>query len=168
MKIDVRLGEKEFIRFSLFNTFIRQRGWLRPLIFAAILTAAAVICFIFHQRRGAVLLGGVLLLVAFGLPAVWFLSFFLSLRKQAKRLSGETHVYTLTLKKDGVAADRDSEQAFYPWEQIFHIYLDKDTVYLYISPRRAFLIPTRCAPSSAEKLWALLEGSVPTERRTVL
>lgn len=84
MKVEVRLNEADFFRFSVFNAFSRNQLWLRPAVFAAILSGCAGVCFALHDRRGAVLLGAVLLFVALGLPAAWLLSFFLSLRRQAQ------------------------------------------------------------------------------------
>lgn len=148
MKVEVRLNEKDFIRFSWFDALRHKKVWHKPALFAAILGAAAGVCFILHNRRGAVLLGCVLLVVALGLPAAWFLSFYLSLRKQAKAagLSGGKYAYTLELYDDdrGIVVDNGSEHAAYPWEQVFHVYRNETASYLYITPQRAFLIPHDC------------------------
>lgn len=172
MKIEVWLSEKEFIKFSIFDTFRRNRAWLRPALFAALLGAAAAVCFVLHERQGAVLLGGVLLAVGLGLPAAWILSFFLSLRKQAKAagLVEGKYAYTLELYDDsrGLAVDNGKEHAAYPWEQVFRVYRDETASYLYISPQRAYLIPHSCVRGGADGLWALLERRVPSDRQTKL
>lgn len=169
MKVEVRLSGKEFIKFSWFDAFRRKKVWRRPALFAAILGAAAVACFALHERRGAVFLGGVLLAVAFGLPAVYFLSFHLSLRRQSAGLSGEKYVYTLELYDDGrgIAVDNGSEHATYPWNQVFHVYRAGAASYLYVTPQRAFLIPHGCVEGGADSLWELMERQVPEGRRTV-
>lgn len=154
--------------FGLFDAFRRNKSWLRPALFAAILGAAAAACFVLHQRRGAVLLGSVLLVVALGLPAAWSLSFFLSLREQSAGFAGGKYVYTLELYDDprGIAVDNGAEQAAYPWEQVYHVYRRPAASYLYIAPRRAFLIPHHCVEGGAEALWALLGRWVPEDRRS--
>ena len=168
MKVEVRLSEKAFMKFSWFDAFRHKRVWRRPLLFAAILGAAAAVCFALHQRRGAVLLGIVLLAVALGLPAAYFLSFHLSLRRQSAGLTGEACVYTLELHDDGrgVAVDNGSEHADYPWEQVFHVYRTETASYLYITPQRALLIPHGCVEGGADSLWDLICRQVPADRRT--
>ena len=167
MKIEVRLSEKEFIRFGLFDTLSLQRGWVRPALFAAILGGAAAVCFFMHQRKGAVLLGSVLLAVAAGLPAAWFLNFFLSLRKQAaaQGLGQGKHVYTLTLSGSGVRVDNGREQADFAWDQIHRVCRRREATYLYITPQRAFLIPHRCAEGGGDGLWSFLRPRVPEARQ---
>lgn len=169
MKIQIRLSQRDFIRFSLFDAFFHKKGWLRPVLFAAILGACAAVCFALRGRRGAVLLGGVLLAVALGLPAAWFLSFFLSVRAQARGqgLGGGKYVYTLELGERELCVDNGRERAAYPWDRIFRAYRRPDAVYLYVAPQRAFLIPCGCAESGGEKLWRLIENRVPKERRIV-
>lgn len=170
MRVEVRLNEKDFFRFSLFDAFSRRRAWLRPAVFAAILGACAALCFALHQRRGAVLLGSVLLIVALGLPAAWFLSFFLSLRRQAREqgLAGGKYVYTLDLHdgEEGISVDNGREHAVFPWAQMFHAYRHPDAAYLYVTPQRAFLIPDHCVQGAAGALWALIERRLPQQRRT--
>lgn len=170
MKIEVRLTEKEFIRFGWFDAVRVKRAWRGPALFAAILGAAAVLCFVLHSRRGAVLLGGALLLVALGLPAAWFLNFGASLRRQAKAagLSEEKHVYTLELRdgEEGVTVDSGKEHAAYAWQQVFHVYRNGTASYLYITPQRAFLIPHDCIEGGPDALWALVGRQVPAERQT--
>ena len=171
MRIEVHLNEKEFIKFSWFDALQQKKIWRRPALFAAILGIAAGICFMMRDRRGAVLLGGVLLAVALGLPAAWFLSFSLSLRRQAQAagLSGGTYAYTLELHDDdrGIAVDKGTEHAAYPWEQVFHVYRGKAASYLYITPQRAFLLPHRCVSGGGDALWDLIARHIPTDRQTV-
>lgn len=170
MKIEVRLTEKEFISFGWFDALRVKRAWRGPALFTAILGGAAALCFTFYARRGAVLLGSALLLVALGLPAAWFLSFGASLRKQAKAagLSEEKHVYTLELQDDaaGVTVDSGKEHAVYAWQQVFHVYRNRTASYLYITPQRAFLIPHTCVECGPDALWALMGRHIPAGRQT--
>jgi len=171
MKIQVRLSEKEFLRFSWFDVLRHRRAWRAPAVFAAALCLCAAICFIMSHIRGAVVLGAVLLTVGVGIPAAYFLSFFLSVRKQARDqgLGEGKYVYTLDLgDKGGLRVDNGREHAVYPWGQVFHAYRGSDAAYLYITPQRAFLIPCHCVDGGADKLWALLKERLPPERMSVL
>ncbi|MFG6352492.1 MAG: YcxB family protein [Oscillospiraceae bacterium] len=168
MKVEVCLEASEFIRFGMFDTFRHRKSWVRPALFAAILAGSAAVCFALHERRGAALLGTVLLVVALGLPAAWFLSFFLSLRRQSAGLAGGKYVYTLELHDDerGIAVDNGNERADYPWGQVFRVYRRESASYLYITPQRAFLIPHGCVRGGEDSLWGLVGRWVPVERQT--
>lgn len=166
MKVQVRLSERDFLKFSMFDTFVHKKGWLRPALFAVILGTSAGVCFALRERRGAVLLGTVLLVVALGLPAAWILSFFLSVRRQAKGqgLAKGKYVYTLDLGDGELAVDNGHERASYPWGQIFRVYRRSDAAYLYINPQRAFLIPHSCVQGGGEALDRALEHCRPSGR----
>ena len=171
MKIEVRLSEKVFLRFSRFDVLRRRKLWRSPALFAAILSASAAACFLMRHVRGAAVLGAALLAAGLGIPAAYFLSFHLSLRRQVQKegLAQPKHVYTLDLRDaGGIAVDNGREHAVYPWEQVFHAYRDADAAYLYITPQRAFLIPYDCVRGGADGLWKLLERRLPENRRTVL
>lgn len=170
VKVEVQLNKKDFMRFGWFDAFRHKRAWRRPALFAAILGAAAAVCFLLHNRRGAVLLGCVLLVVALGLPAAWLLSFCLSLRRQAQAagLSTRKYAYTLELHDDdrGIVVDNGNEHAAYSWEQVFHVYRNESASYLYITPRRAFLLPHDCVKGGADGLWELIGRRLPADRQT--
>jgi len=171
VKIEVRLSEKEFLRFSWFDVLRRRKAWRAPAAFAAALCACAAVCFVMHRTRGAVVLGAVLLAVGSGVPAAYFLSFFLSLRRQARdqKLGEGKYVYTLDLADEKeLRVDNGRERAAYPWGQVFHAWRGADAAYLYITPQRAFLIPFGCVDGGGDRLWALLGERLPAGRMTVL
>lgn len=170
VNIQVRLDESEFMKFSWFDALRHKKVWRRPALFAAILGAAAAACFVLHDRRGAVLLGSVLLVVALGLPAAYFLSFFLSLRKQSAGLTGGKYVYTVELYDDdrGITVDNGNEHSSYSWEQVFHVYHTQTASYLYITPQRAYLLPHNCVREGTDGLWALIQRRTPADRQTML
>jgi len=171
MKIQVRLSEKEFLKFSWFNLLHRRKAWRVPAVFAAVMCGFAAICFVMNRIQSAVLLGAVLLAVGLGVPAAYFLSFFLSLRRQAREqeLGDGRYVYTLDLgDSKELIVDNGREHAAYPWLQVFHAYRGSSAVYLYITPQRAFLIPARCAEGGMEKLWAQIRRRLPAEQMSVL
>lgn len=169
VNIPVCLDEGEFKRFSWFDALRHKKVWRRPALFAVILGASAVACFALHDRRGAVLLGGVLLMVALGLPAAYFLSFYLSLHRQSAELAGGKYVYTIGLHDDGrgITVDNGNEHTAYPWEQVYHVYRTETASYLYITPQRAYLIPHDCAGKDIDRLWALIQRRVPADRQTM-
>lgn len=171
VNIQVRLNQKTFLRFSRFDVLRHRKLWRSPALFAAILGASAAVCFLMHETSGAVVLGTVLLAAGLGVPAAYFLSYYLSLRKQIQKegLAQPKYVYTLSLQDPGgISVDNGREHAVYSWEQVFHAYRDADATYLYITPQRAFLLPHDCVPGGADGLWELIGRKLPDGRRTVL
>lgn len=173
MKIEVILTEEIFRRFTLFDILKRRRMWRSPATFATILSACAIICFIMHHVDGAVFLGCTLLFVGLGMPLVYFVNFFLSLRKQVldSGLKRPQHVYTLELtpKSNGISISNEKEHADYPWKAVFHVYRDTIATYLYMTADRGFILPHTCIEEGDDDdLWKLIEKKVPKERCTDL
>nr|MBQ8244247.1 YcxB family protein [Oscillospiraceae bacterium] len=172
MHIEVNLTEEIFRRFTMFDMIRKKKVWRSPVIFASILSVSACICFIMRHVEGAVLLGSVLLLVGLGMPLVYFVSFFSSLRKQilAQGLKRPQKVYTLLLteKASGIGISNDREHAEYKWKDVHHVYRDQIATYLYMTPARAFILPHTCVEEGPEALWTLIEKKIPKEKRTIL
>lgn len=163
MTIQAVLDGGTFQRFAMFDVFYRQKRWRSPALFALILGAAAVICFVLHTRRGAVLLGTVLLAVALGLPAAYFLSYFLSVRARGKKLDagGGTAAYTLRLDGDGVRVAQGEDTVEFRWGELLCAYRVEGCVYLYATAQRAFLLPERCGGDQA---WRMIWKYMPEEK----
>ena len=75
--VSVQMDEKGFHDFASFDLLRHNKGWQRPAVFTAILLVCAGICLSqIGKREGAGLLTAVLAIVAIGLPAVYFGTFF--------------------------------------------------------------------------------------------
>lgn len=162
--IPAKITEPIFRRFAFFDAFYHQKHWQRPVLFFLLMSAFSVPCFVLRdQRRGAALLGVVLLIVGLGLPLAYLLSFSLSLRRQMKQmdLRGQRIAYTLRLEPGGIHVTAGTETADYAWDTVHMVYRTADCDYLYVSARRAYLLPHG---ASAEKLWELLQSSLPPEK----
>lgn len=172
MKIEAIIDEKLFARFTWFDLLKRRKLWRAPVTFASILGVCAIICYIMHHVEGAVLLGTVLLVVGLGMPVFHFVNLYLNIRSQIRKqdLKNPKLVYTLRLTPDanGIAIENGTQQASYPWKQVYHAYRDQDAVYLYLHPERAFLLPYSGAEQGEEALWALISKKVPKDKCTDL
>jgi len=172
MKIDVMLTAALFRRFTMFDILRRRKMWRSPVIFASILGGCACVCFVMHHVDGAILLGSVLLIVGLGMPTVYFTTFFSSLRKEIKKQNLVTPrlVYTLELtdKPDGIFIKNKKEKATYRWDQVFHVYRDKNATYLFLTAARGFILPHECVPEGSEALGELLSQLLPKNRYTIL
>lgn len=157
------IDRQTFLRFAMYDNFIRKRAWRSPALFAAILTGFALICFAGRRTHAqAALLGGVLLGVGLLLPLTWFGMYFFSLLRQAKRsgLSADRPQYFVTLSPEKLHVEKGAEQADFPWAGVFLACRVKGCLYLYVSPTRAFLLPD-C--EKTERAWALITAALPGE-----
>ena len=159
--IPVKLDAKTFQRFGWFNVFILRKQWVRPAVFAAILTGFAVAALL-SRRDESLLIAGVLLAVGLGLPLVYIGTFRAQLRRQAElqRLTPPRQVYTVRLDFDGVRVTNDQRKEdaqFVKWQDIPAAFRKKGCIYLYVAPTRAYLLPDGQASVSDEELWASLK-----------
>lgn len=164
--IQSRITPKIFQEFAWFDLLRQQKRWRAPLLFTLILSAFAGVCFLAgDQIRGAALLGGVLLGVGLILPLGWLLSFYLSVQAEAKklRLAQAPVAYTLRLTSRELTASNDKERASFPWSQIHRACRLHSVICLYVSPRRAFLLPTG-PQGEGDRLWRDICRQISGER----
>lgn len=167
MTIQVYLNESQFRQFLIFNFLKHLKLYIRPVIFASILTVSAIICFLMYRVEGAVLLGSILLVIGLGIPMVYFASFFVSLKKQVRlqNLDPPRLVYTLQFsdESDVLEISNDKESASYRWQDVFHAYYEDESIYLFITKDRAFLLP--CALlEDRDKVWKSITAKLPVDR----
>lgn len=144
--VPVQIDEKMFLRFACFDTFVMKKRWKGPACFSAILLLSALICLSQPTRSGAVLLGSVLLVISVLVPGSYFLSYFLSVKRQARRigLARITPVYNLTLNDSHIHveyAGQKSKPENYNWDRVFAVCFRKKAVYLYVTAQKAFILP---------------------------
>ena len=159
--VPVRMDYKTLRGFSLFDTFILKKHWVRPAIFGGIFLIFAIICFAATGKQQHWLLGAVMLLIAIGMPAVYVGMFLSQVKAQAKklRLDPPRKVYTLTFGPDGVGITNDMKQeeaAHLEWEKIPAAFRVKKAIYLYAAPTRAFILPDGQGDAPQDELWAML------------
>ncbi len=169
--ISVKLDKVTFRRFATFDTFHRQHRWRLPVWFAVILLGFAVYLFFQTDKPQSGLLGGVLLAIGLGLPAIYFTSYYFSLRENIIKYCLPRLVYTLKLTDRDVtvhSAVNKEEELILPWEKLHMAYRAKGAVYLYVLPTRAFLLPDGQADVPDDELWAFIECKLPKDKRRSL
>ena len=142
----VCMDAKTFRRFGLFDTFALRRRWISPAVFSAIFIVFAVICFCLRDEAQSALLGGVLLAVGLILPACYFLSFYLQMNDQVKRLGIKKPkpVYTLVMNRSEIHITNDMKEeaeVVLPWANVMGVWRDRRATYLYANAARAFILP---------------------------
>ncbi len=163
--IPVRLDEKTFKRFAIFDAIHVKKQARRPALFACILIIFAMVALL-AQKRESGMIAAVLLTVGIGLPLVYFGTFLSQINLQAVRfgLSGAPLTYTVFLSEDGLTVrnERQKEEVLnLSWSDVRHVYRRKGCTYLYVSESRAFLLPDGCADVGADELWSCLVSHVP-------
>ena len=87
ISVSVQMDAASFHDFAVFDLLRHHKAWHRPLMFTAILLVSAGFCLSqVGQKDGAALLTVVLAVVALGVPAVYFWTFFHSLSLQIKKM----------------------------------------------------------------------------------
>ena len=111
ISVSITMDAASFHKFRSFYLFRHQKRWLRPLAFTAILLVFSCICLSqVGVREGAALLAVVLAVVALGLPAVYFYTFFRDLRTTIKKLGLHRPFYRLRIDDTGLAVWMVREQ----------------------------------------------------------
>lgn len=161
----VRIDQKTFRSFALFDTFREKKHARLPAIFCLIMAAFAVVA-ILSGRPQRWLIAGVLLVVGMGMPALYAGTFLLQVGKQGKALGLKTPrpAYTVTLTKDAIRIHNDlkaeADQSL-EWGQIYRVIRRKGCFYLYAVPQKAFILPDRDADCAASEAIAFMRAHVP-------
>lgn len=165
--ITVNVTPEVFREFALFDIMSLKKRFVRPLVFAAIMVAFAVVCFALRGRaEQAGLLGTVLMIVGLGLPVFYFLAFFRSLQFQENQLSrraGQVD-YTVKLREDGIAVTDGKDHVELPWDGVMCAYRLRHSICLYVSANKAYLLPA-ADQAEANKWWDLISDKLPAEKR---
>ncbi len=159
--IPVKLDAKTFRRFCRFDMLRLRKRWVRPVVFALILIAFAIVALL-SRKQEAGMIAAVLMVVGVGLPLVYFGSFFSQVNLQVERhqLKPPRRVYTVKLNFDGIHVtnnQKDEGQLDVAWKDAQQAFRARDCIYLYITPVRAFLLPDGQADCEPEELWAYIE-----------
>lgn len=151
--IDARM----FSEFAWFDLLRVRKRWRRPTLFAVFFVVIAALAF---SRSGTVdhaaLLGGVLLAVGVGLPAVYFFAFHQSVRRQSAKLTGKEAAYTVTLNEQGVSVVKGKQNANYSWSDVHAIHRLKRCICIYVEVNHAFLLPSTDNSDAIRAAWELM------------
>ena len=164
--VSTQMEAKSFHDFALFDLLHHHKGWQRPALFTAILLVCSGVCMSqIGKRDGAGLLTAVLAIVALGLPAVYFGTFFRSLDQQIKKLGLPRSFYRLELDDSGLsvwmagAQDKAEPTHQYAWNTVYCAYRRDDAVYIYVQKSQAYLLN-----ESMDAAWTLLHSVLPAEK----
>ena len=156
----VRLDEKTFKRFSRFDMFRLRKRWRRPVFFALLMIAFAVVALLTGKAQAG-MIASVLLVVGIGLPLVYFGTFFSQVNVQAaqQQLDPPRRVYTIAMDESGIHVvnnQKEEKQVDVPWKDVQAAFRNKGCTYLYVSAIRAFLLPDGQSDAPDEAVWACL------------
>ena len=118
-----------------------------------------------RQQKILLAVAVVLAVVALGVPAVYFWTFFHSLSLQIKKMGLPRPFYRLLLDDEGLsvwmAGEQDKPEASrkYAWHDMHLAYRTPNAIYLYVQQNQAYLLN-----DSLDAAWSLLQASLPAER----
>ena len=165
----VRMDAGIFRRFGFFDTFVLRRRWVSPAVFSGIFVIFAVICFCLREKAQSTLLGGVLLAVGLLLPACYFLSFYLQMNDQVRRLGIKKPkpVYSLVIGRSDIHITNDmkeEDEVVLPWGNVMGVWRDRRATYIYANAARAFILPDGQSDCSPAELWDFAAQCLPDEK----
>lgn len=133
------MNQQVFTDFSNFNSFRLHNRWLGLAGFPVLMIALSVV----NRETGSDFLFYLFIACGIGLPLLYLLFYFVSLKQQVKANGLDTPrlAYTVTLSPHGVEVETDKEHAKYRWEQLYRVYVLPEATYVYITRARAFLLP---------------------------
>lgn len=163
--VSVRMDYKTLRDFSMFDTFLLKKHWLKPTVFGVAFVIFAIICFAATGKEQNWLLGTVMLLIGLGMPAVYVGMFLSQVKGQAKklRLDPPRRVYTLTMSNECIHIANDlkvEDPVTLEWPKIPAAFRCKKAIYLYAAPTRAFILPDGQADAADDEVWAMLERNL--------
>jgi len=166
--IPVRLDEKTFRRFALFDMFSLRKKWIRPLVFSLILIAFAFAAILIGKEQSG-LIAAVLLVIGIGLPLVYIGSFLSQVNMQAARakLKPARNVYTVTLCEEGIRVENNQKKEELlekGWDSIQKAFRKKGCIYLYVTAAKAFLLPDGQANVPDPEVWQYLTDHLGKEK----
>ena len=161
----VQMDYKTLRAFSLFDTFLLKKHWVKPTFFGGAFVIFAIICFAAVDKEQNWLLGLVMLAIGLGMPAVYVGMFLSQVKAQAKklRLDPPRRVYTLEISDECIVVTNDikaEEKVTLEWQKLPAAFRRKDAIYLYVTSNRAFILPDGQADSSADELWAMMQRNL--------
>lgn len=163
-----RVSPEVFREFAMFDAFRRQKRWRGPALFAAIFSAFAILCLTLgRDRPQSGLIGGVLLVVGWGLPLFYVLHFLHSVEAQSKklRLAQRRPAYTVRLDNAGMSVEQNGQKASWAWDELTAVYRLDGCVCLYPTQRNAFLLPDEAdSHREVERAWTLIQACLGKEK----
>ena len=166
ISVFVQMDAASFHDFAAFDLLRHHKAWHRPLVFTAILLVSAGVCLSqVGQKDGAALLTVLLAVVALGVPAVYFWTFFHSLSLQIKKMGLPRPFYRLELSNAGLDVwmageqDKPEPSRHYDWQSIHLAYRTPDAIYLYVQQNQAYLLNTEL-----DAAWTCLQAQLSQER----
>lgn len=155
--VKVKLDEKTFKRFAVFDMFVRRKKWIRPVVFFLLMTVFAAAALLIGREQSG-MIAAVLLVVGISLPLVYAGTFLSQVNIQAARqkLKPAREVYTVILREEGITAENSSREEGtleMPWDKVAQAFRKKECIYLYVTPEKAFLLPAKQADAPDHDVW---------------
>lgn len=154
--VDCIIDKETFIDFSKFHRFYAQRNSWNIIIFPVVLLGFAIINWCIGNNT----FGCILLALSVILPVGSLTAFYLRTYKQVEvfKLNTPRVFYSLSFHEERIQISNKKEKVNYEWSKVYKIYRTKCSIYLYITPMNAFIIPSDSIKDyTIDDLWTLFQ-----------
>ena len=134
-----------------------RKKWIRPAVFSLILIAAGLVILFTRGEKSGVI-AAILLAAGIILSLACAGAFLLRVNRQAARANLEPArpVYTVTMWDEGVLIANDQQEEEpqeITWDSIHKAFRRNGCIYLYVTPAKAFLLPSKQADAPDHEVW---------------
>jgi hypothetical protein len=139
IEIQTRVDEQVYRAFSHFNTFKAFHKSVGYFVFPIAMVVFAVV----NLKTGSLPLFIIFLAIGLGLPVFNIITYRTGINHQIKKLNldGTKIAYTTILNDEGIHVSNEKEHADYPWNKVYYAYHTDNTVYLFLTKTRCFILP---------------------------
>ena len=161
INIHVKINPSIYRSFCHFDTFRRQRRWSVPLLVSLLLSSLSLLL-LFLRPEGAETIAAVFLGLSLSVPMIVFGLYFIQIQAQISSLGLKNvpEIYYLRLLPACLVvhnARQNDTEIRLPWKDLWGAFRTKNSIYLYVRPERAFILPDGQADVSPEELWTFLQ-----------
>ena len=146
----------------VFGTDSAGRDLMARTMFGArvsiIIGIAAALIVLFTRKEQSGIIAAILLAAGIALPLVCIGTFLLRVNRQAARvrLKPDQLLYTVTMRNEGVRIvndrnEKDPQEV--SWDSIHQAFRKDGCIYLYVTPYKAFLLPSKQADAPDHEVW---------------
>ncbi|PHV70093.1 hypothetical protein CS063_12370 [Sporanaerobium hydrogeniformans] len=163
IQIDTHMDVATFRAFSHFNSFKLNNRFITLALFPVVMFGLAVI----NAVTGSSLFFWLLISLGILLPSSYLIFYKVAMERQITLHGLDTpkKVYSLIVNTKGLYITSQTEKAHYRWNQIYRLFVMDDSIYIYLTKARAFILPYKdFTQGTPEELLALAQKNLPSVR----
>lgn len=145
------ITEKIYRSYMNFHVYKRNKSWIQLPILSFFLFLFGLV----NLFTNSPILAFTFITLSIYLFLSRFLRFYISVKRICKEhgLSEKPKLfYTLEINKSGLLITNKNEKATYKWNNLYHIYILENVIYIYLNDQNAFILPLSKLKQSEKEL----------------